>query len=145
MTLHEALSALAQAAGLPRLSTNAAGVAELVLGGGVVSIYLMAVEEDQIEIAIRLEALRGSDELLDWLLAENGRRRFGRLALEPGGDRVVFCHRLHLAHQTPATLAAAVDRAFREVAALEAGAEQVVRDLRHFAALPVPAEGVLRL
>jgi len=145
MTLHEALQALAQAAGLPRLSTNAAGVAELVIGGGVLSIYLMAVEEDQIEIAIRLESLRASDDLLGWMLAENGRRSFGRLAIEPGTDTVVFSHRLHLGHQTPATLTAAIDRAFREVAALESGAERIQRDVRHPAGQPLPAEGFLRL
>ena len=145
MTRHEALQALADATGLPRLDTNAQGVVELVVGGGALSIWLAEVEEGQMEISIRLEELRGSDAMLDWLLAENARRAFGRLALEPGTETVVFGHRLDLATQTPAALAGAVDRVFREVAALELSARDVARDIRHPDAGAIPADSLLRL
>lgn len=145
MTLHEALQALAEATGLPRLATDANGVAELVIGGGALSIWLSAVEEGQLEISIRLEEVTGSDAMLDWLLAENGRRAFGRLSLEPGTETPVFGHRVDLATQTPASLSAAVDRVFREVAALELSARNLARDIRHPDAGAIPAEGFLRL
>jgi hypothetical protein len=145
MTLHEALQALADATGLTKLDTNAHGVAELVIGGGALSIYLVAVEEGQLEISIRLEELQGTDAMLDWLLDENGRRGFGRLALEPGAETVVFTHRVDLATATRASLSAAVDRVFREVATLELSARSVTRDIRHSAAGDLPAEGLLRL
>lgn len=145
MTRHEALQALAAATGLPKLDMNAQGVAELVVGGGALSIWLTDVEEGQLEISIRLEELRGTDAMLDWLLNENGRRQFGRLALEPGSETVVFGHRVDLATQTPASLAAAVDRVFREVAALELSAGALARDIRHPEADALLSEGILRL
>lgn len=145
MTRHEALQALADATGLPRLETNARGVVELVVGGGALSIWLAEVDEGQMEISIRLEELRGTDAMLDWLLAENGRRAFGRLALEPGTETVVFGHRVDLATQTPAALAGAVDQVFRAVAALELSAREVMRDIRHPDAGAIPADSLLRL
>jgi len=145
MTHHEALQALAQAAGLPQLRSNARGVAELAFGQGAVSIYLTAVEDGQLEVSMRLPGMQAGAPMQDWLLAENGRRHFGRLALEPGTDRVVFCHRLHLDAATPATLTAAVNRTFREVARLEARADSLARDMRHAPAPDLGADGLLRL
>lgn len=139
MTTYEAFQAIAKAAGLPSLTSSSRDVAELRIENGLVSIYLFALDDDQIELSMRLAHPKASDRNLGQLLAENGRRVFGRLAVEPGTDTVVFCHRLWPEVQSEAQLLTEFDRFYHEAARLEAGdsAPASEGDARH---LPPSAE-----
>lgn len=147
MTLHEAFQSIARAAGLPSLSVNANDAAELRIENGLVSIYLLAVDEDQIELSMRLESPKAHDGNLRFLLAENGRRQFGRLAVEPGTDHVVFCHRIWLEDLAEAKLLAAFDKFYREAAIVEnrANLPDIVHDNSHRPPSPEEFASMIRL
>lgn len=147
-SLHDALQVIARATGLASLEFGANGFAELVIGDGVLSIYLGRAGDSQIELSARIAAFDRAPgpELALLLLEENGRRSFGRFGVED--DRtVVLGHRIDAGAATPDALVAALNAFVREVVRLERGgaAALIARAERHRAAAPLPEEAVLRL
>jgi hypothetical protein len=93
--MHDAVQIIGRAVGLPDLAPNAAGAFELVFFGQV-PVYFQVIGEEALEIQLRLGE-RGqplSPEVLDAMLAANLSLQHGRLAVEPGSDRVVYCGRV---------------------------------------------------
>jgi hypothetical protein len=147
-SLHDALQVIARAAGLASLDFGANGFAELVIGDGVLSIYIGRAEESQIELSARIRAFDGpvTPALALLLLAENGRRTFGRFGVE--GDRtVVLGHRIEVGLATPESLLADLNAFLREVVRLERGeaAALKARAERHTGGAFVPEDMLLRL
>lgn len=114
-TMHDAVQIIGRAVGIGDLAPNAAGAFELVFFGQL-PVYFQVVGETEIEVQVRLGDgdLRLTTPLMQAMLAMNLDLRHGRLAVEPGTDRVVYCGRVNIANHVAASLLDAVQSAARE-------------------------------
>lgn len=96
--MHEAFQALARAAGLPDLRTNASGHAELVIEK-VLRVYITEVSDSELELSCRLHGFdaKPSKALMREMLAANASQRRGRLAIDPRTGAPMFGRRLDIA------------------------------------------------
>jgi hypothetical protein len=113
--MHDAVQSIGRSVGVNDLTPNAAGAFELVFFNQL-SVYFQIVGETEIEVQIRLGdgELRLTTDLMEAMLAANLGLRRGRLSLEPGMDRVVYCGRINTAHHDAASLTTAVMAIVRE-------------------------------
>lgn len=116
--MHDAVQIIGRAVGIADLAPNAGGAFELVFMDQLPT-YFQVIGETEIEIQLRLgeEGERLTDALLEAMLAANLDLRHGRLALEPGSDRVVYCGRVNIEHFDAKSLMPAVAAVIREGAA----------------------------
>lgn len=113
--MHDTVQVIGRAVGIPDLAPNANGTFELVFLGQL-SVYFQVVGDTEIEVQLRLgdTGQRLSSEMMTAMLAANLDLRRGRLAVEPGTDRVVYCGRLNIEHHSADTLMSAVTAIIRE-------------------------------
>lgn len=114
-TMHDAVQIIGRATGIADLAPNAAGAFELVFLGQM-PVYFQVVGDTEIEVQLRLgdRDQRLDGPMLVAMLAANLDLRRGRLAVEPGGDRVVYCGRVNIAQHDAKSLMAAVTAIIRE-------------------------------
>lgn len=117
-TMHDAVQIIGRAVGIADLAPNAAGAFELVFLGQL-PVYFQVVGDSEFEVQVRLgeNGAQLDGPMLKAMLATNLDLRCGRLALEPGGDRVVYCGRVNIAEHDAKSLMAAVTAIIREGAA----------------------------
>lgn len=116
--MRDAVQIIGRATGLADLAPNASGAFELIFLGKL-PVYFQVVGDNEIEIQIRLQDRQPlTSAMMTAMLAANLDLRHGRLAVEPGGDRVVYCGRLNIASHDQKTLMPAVTAIIREGGAL---------------------------
>lgn len=132
-SMHDAVQIIGQAVRVADLAPDAGGAFELVFFDQL-PVYFQVVGDSEMEVQLRLgeSGQQVSGDLAEALLAANLTLRHGRLAMEPGRERLVYCGRINTAHHDSKTLVAAVTAIIREGAALR---------LEGFAALLRDAEG----
>ena len=115
-TMHDAVQIIGRAVGIADLAPNASGAFELVFLKQL-PVYFQVIGDTEIEVQIRLGEPRLGEEMLVAMLAANLDLRRGRLAVEPGGDRVVYCGRVNIAQHDAKSLMTAVSAIISEGAA----------------------------
>ena len=116
--MHDAVQAIGRAVGMADLAPDASGAFELVFVKQL-QVYFQVVGDNEIEVQLRLGdsvGRLGPNVLLAMLSANLGLRR-GRLAVEPGTDRVVYCGRVDITLHDGPSLVAAVKAIILEGAA----------------------------
>ena len=96
--VEHAITGLRDASGLTRLQLDRQGNAELVIDRKW-NVFLMKVSDSELELVARLSALEGrlTTYALRRLLEWNGSANLtgaGRISIEPGGTRAVYCERV---------------------------------------------------
>ena len=114
-SMHDAVQIIGRAVGVSDLAANAAGAFELVFFDQL-PVYFQVVGDLEIEVQLRLgdDGPRLSEAVMQAMLAANLDLRQGRLAVEPGGDRVVYCGRINIAQQDERTLVSTAMAIIRE-------------------------------
>lgn len=114
-SMHDAVQLIGRAAGIADLAPDAHGAFELVFLDQL-PVFFQIVGDTEIEVALRMEdgTVRLNDDLIMAMLAANLDLRHGRLAIEPGGDRIVYGGRINIAAQSATTLLPAVTAIIRE-------------------------------
>ena len=114
-SMHDAVQIIGRAVGVSDLAANAAGAFELVFFDQL-PVYFQVVGDLEIEVQLRLgdDGPRLSEAVMQAMLAANLDLRQGRLAVEPGGDRVVYCGRINIAQQGERTLVSTAMAIIRE-------------------------------
>lgn len=114
-SMHDAVQIIGRAVGVSDLAANAAGAFELVFFDQL-PVYFQIVGETEIEVQLRLgdDGPRLNEDLMQAMLAANLDLMQGRLAVEPGGDRVVYCGRVNIAQEDERSLVSSVMAIIRE-------------------------------
>ncbi len=114
-SMHDAVQIIGRAVGVSDLAANAAGAFELVFFDQL-PVYFQIVGDTEVEVQLRLgdEGTRLSVAVMQAMLAANLDLRQGRLAVEPGGDRVVYCGRVNIAQEDERSLVSSVMAIIRE-------------------------------
>jgi hypothetical protein len=116
-SMHDAVQTIGRAVRIDDLAPNAQGAFELVFFDQL-QVYFQEVSDTELEVQLRLgEGQRLGPDLMQAMLAANLSLRHGRLALEPGTDRVVYCGRINISQLGSDTLMPAVTAIIREGAA----------------------------
>lgn len=116
-TMHAALAALAERLDTKPILTDAAGVAELVIGE-VQPVYLRLADEFELELSARLPEFDGrlTPEVMAELLLWNSRFHGLRFAVEADRSGVVLGRRLDIRTLEPDRIADAAESFIRMVA-----------------------------
>lgn len=116
--MHDAVQAIGRAVGINDLAPNSSGAFELVFVKQL-QVYFQVVSDTEIEVQLRMGegGPRLAADALSAMLAANLDLRRGRLAIEPGTDRVVYCGRVDIAQHDGPSLIAAIKAIIQEGAA----------------------------
>lgn len=128
LTAENALQILARNAGLGRASFNAEGAAEIVFAEAL-SIFITRIHEGEMELSCLLPELDGATdkESLSAMLYQNARLPIGRIALEPGSHRALYCARLVLGRCDEAGLVDQANRFAAQAVALRGQSREALR------------------
>ena len=114
-SMHDAVQIIGRAVGVSDLAANSTGAFELVFFDQL-PVYFQIVGDTEVEVQLRLgdDGPRLSEAVMQAMLAANLDLRQGRLAVEPGGDRVVYCGRVNIAQEDEGSLVRSVMAIIRE-------------------------------
>ena len=114
-SMHDAVQTIGRAVGIADLAPNAAGAFELVFFDQL-PVYFQEVGDSELEVQLRLgdDAPRPGEDLAKAMLQANLDLRRGRLAMEPGSGRLVYCGRVNIAQHDAGSLMQAVSAIIRE-------------------------------